>query len=98
MSDTHTMSRATDPDTSHEAAAGHVASGANELQRAAVLAALVERPGMTSDEVAWAARMGRHAAARRLPELERAGLVVRGAARVSAVGGRRGLTWYPAAS
>ncbi len=87
------MARRTDPETSHAAAAGHVASGANAAQRAACLR-VMSHVGMTSDEIAAAAGIERHASARRLPELERAGLVSRGPARLSRVGGRSGVTWY----
>lgn len=89
------MYGAGDPDTSREAAAGNLASGANDAQRAAVLAALKKTPGMTSDEIAVAAGIDRHAAGRRCPELERAGLIRRGEPRVSTVGGKRGVTWWP---
>lgn len=87
------MARRTDPETSHAAAAEHVASGANAAQRAACLRVMSPDVGMTSDEIAAAAGIERHASARRLPELERDGLVVRGPARLSQVGGRVGVTW-----
>jgi hypothetical protein len=86
------MARATDPATSHAAAAQHVASGANAAQRAACLA-VMGGAWMTSDEIAEAAGIERHAAARRLPELARDGLVERGPAKLSTVGGRKGVTW-----
>ena len=86
------MARASDPQTSHDAAAQHVASGANAAQRMACLR-VMNRTWMTSDEVAELAGIERHAAARRLPELARVGLVERGPAKVSTVGGRRGVTW-----
>ena len=87
------MARRTDPVTSHLAAAGNLLSGANASQRAACLAAMEDGVGMTSDEIAAAAGVTPHVSGRRLPELERAGLVVRGPARVSKVGGRLGTTW-----
>lgn len=88
------MARATDPDTSHDAAREHVASGRNTAQRAAVLAAVRASPGLTSDELAAWMGISRFIPARRLPELERAGLLRRGPARLSRVGGRRGITWF----
>lgn len=44
-------------------------------------------------DAAAAAGLDRYAAARRLPELERDGLVRRGPARRSRVGGRPGVVW-----
>jgi predicted ArsR family transcriptional regulator len=87
------MARASDPESSHAAAAEHLASGANAAQRAACLAVMRTDSGLTSDEIAEAAGLERHAAARRLPELERDGLVRRGPIRLSMVGGRSGVTW-----
>lgn len=93
---THPMARATDPDTSHEAAAEVTASGVAHAQRAAVLEAVRRQPGGTSDELADAMGASRYTPARRLIELERAGLVARGGARPSKLTGRNGLTWWPA--
>lgn len=88
------MARRSDPDTSREAAAQHVASGANAAQRGACLKVLRESGDwMTSDEIAFHANLDRHAAARRMPELEGDRLVERGPARLSRVGKRRGVTW-----
>lgn len=95
MSDLDKMHRATDPDTSRAAASAHLASGANDAQRLAVLEVVISEPGLTSDEIAALAKIDRHAAGRRCPELERAGKIRRGEARVSSVGGRRGVTWWP---
>lgn len=90
------MSRAADPATSKAAADSAAASGRASSQREAVLAAVRAAPGRTSDELAAGMGVGRHMVARRLPELERLGLVRRGEARASRVGGRAGLTWWPA--
>lgn len=89
------LARRSDPGTSHEAAAEHVASGNNAAQRLAVLQWVRFAPGRTSDELAHLMGVSRHVTGRRLPDLERQGLVRRGEPRVSKVGGRRGLTWWP---
>jgi hypothetical protein len=89
------MARESDPDTSHEAAQHVTASGAAAHQRQRVLALVRAQPGLTSDELAVAAGMLRQVPARRLPELERLGLVRRGQVRPSRVTGRNGLTWWP---
>jgi predicted ArsR family transcriptional regulator len=92
--DPRTLARATDPDTSREAARDAVASGSVARHESLILAALAgHAAGMTSEEIATAAGLDRHAAARRLPELERRGLVRRGEPRRSAGSGRRGVTW-----
>ena len=92
----HTMARASDPSTSHAAAAEVTASGVAAAQRAKVLAVVVAQPGLCSDEIAQAAGLQRHASGRRCPELERLGLVRKGAARPSRITGRSCVTWWPA--
>jgi hypothetical protein len=92
-----TLARASDPASSHAAAAEVVASGAAAAQRARVLRALVAEPGLTSDEIAAATGMERHQPARRCPELETLGLIRRGEIRPSRLTGRGGVTWYPVA-
>lgn len=89
------MARRTDPATSHEAARAHVASGATVKQRTAVLAAVRAAPGLTSDELAAEMGVSRYLTARRCPELERLGLIQRGPARLSRIGRRIGITWFP---
>lgn len=91
----HGLSHHGDPASSFAAGAEHVASGRNAAQRAAVLAALRENPGATSDELADAMGIDRHIPGRRLSELERAGLVRRGPTRASRISGRQGVTWWP---
>ena len=59
-----------------------------------MLAGVRGHPGLTSDELAEAVGMQRHQPARRLPELERMGLVRKGEARPSRLSGRRGVTWF----
>jgi hypothetical protein len=90
-----TLARASDPASSHAAAAEVVASGAAAAQRARVLACLRSTPGLCSDEIAAASGLQRHAAARRCPELERLQLVRRGPMRPSRLTGRMCLSWWP---
>lgn len=87
-------SRSTDPDTSHEAADAIRASGDLGRQQREVLEAVRRWPGLTSLELGARTTLDRWATARRLPELEAAGKIRRGEARV--VNGRRHLTWHPA--
>lgn len=91
-----TMARAADPDTSHSAARGVTESGTAATQRERVLTVVNTRPGLTSDEIAEELGVSRYLPARRLPELERQDLVLRGKARPSRVTGRPGITWWPA--
>lgn len=92
----HTIARATDPETSHLAAQHVVQSGTRAHQQHQALAAVRAFPGLTSLELAQAAHCCRFQLARRLPELERDGLVIRGAARTCGVSGRKAATWEAA--
>ncbi len=85
--------RATDPDTSHAAAAAVTKSGVRAHQQRQVLAALREWPGCTSAELARHACMDRYAVARRLPELVPA-FAFQGATRRCACSGRPAVTWW----
>jgi len=88
------MTHRSDPPTSREAADKLVKSGRLHTQRQAVLEALRQCDGATHAELG--AFMGLHwlTPARRLPELERAGLVRKGEARTCAVKGSRCTTWW----
>lgn len=86
-------SRATDPITSAEAGDAIRASGELGRQQRAVLEAVRRWPGLTSLELGARMDINRWAVARRLPEIETAGKIRRGEARV--VNGRRHVTWYP---
>lgn len=91
------MARHTDPESSHAAAREVTASGLAESQRQVCLSILKLSPhGLTSDEIAEIAEISRHIPARRLSELERRGLVIRGEQRASRVTGRLGVTWRAA--
>lgn len=84
------LARKTDPRSSHEAAAGMIASGARTAQQAQALAAVKAHPGCTSHELAERSGMDRYALARRLPECEG---VKKGEIRRCTVSGRSAVTW-----
>jgi len=104
--------RRSDPMSSHAAAKLIEATGVLGAQQAQALAAVRTHPGMTSLELAAmvthgalptegqrnsaAIRDERYRLARRLPELEKAQKVVKGAIRPCRVGQRPGVTWWPA--
>ena len=69
--------RTTDALSSHKAADDAERSGLIGRQCAAVLELVRRTPGMTSSELAARHRMDRYVIARRLPDLERRGLVRR---------------------
>jgi len=90
--------RATDPVTSHIAAAEHTASGKRGSNVAAVIDLVRAAPGHTSAELSRHSRdLTRHEVARRLPEAETAGAVFKGAKRRCEVNGSLAMTWWPAA-
>jgi predicted ArsR family transcriptional regulator len=88
--------RATDPDTSHQAAAEITADGTRAAQQQRTLDGVTRYPGLTSRELAQRLGMDRHAIARRLPELEAADLVQKDQVRRCSIGGRSAVTWRTA--
>jgi predicted HTH transcriptional regulator len=85
--------RNADPWTSHAAAREVEQQGAAQNQRAKCLDAVRSHPGRTSFECAVFAGLDRYQAARRLPELEADGLVMKG--EPIKVRGRWMVTWWP---
>jgi predicted transcriptional regulator len=83
-----------DPQTSYEAAESLKRSGRLAAQQQAVLEALRECDGATHAELGRFMGCDWLVAARRLPELERAGLVRKGAARLCGIKGSRCTTWW----
>lgn len=86
--------RRDDPATSREAAEHMARSGRIKAAQADTLNHVRRHPGLTATELAH--RVGLfdpRVLNRRLPELERLGLVVRGEARPCRVTGRRAATW-----
>lgn len=71
-------SRSTDPESSREAEQHMNDSGERDRQRQRVLEAVREHSGLTTKHLAQRTGMDRHMVARRMPELERQGLVRRG--------------------
>ncbi len=90
-------SRNSDPWTSHAAERDVKRKGIRREQARVVLVAVCARPGSTSAELAADSEgtITRHAAARRLPELERSGYIRRADAKMCRVSRRKGLTWWP---
>lgn len=88
------LSRNTDPETSHIAADRHERAGNANSNRQKCISVLIEYPGVTAAELAEHARMERHEASRRLPELRQAGKVFNGQKRLCRVNSTLQLTWY----
>jgi DNA-binding MarR family transcriptional regulator len=65
----------TDPDSSRQAAREHVHSGQNRKQRQIAFEAVSRHPNCTSKEIAAYEGLDRAMIARRLPEIERNGLI-----------------------
>jgi len=89
------MARRTDPVSSILAAIESIRTGAHAKQCAVVLDMVVRFPGCTARELAVARGIDRYMVSRRLPDLERNGLVVRGEIRSCREGGKKSLTWWP---
>lgn len=75
--DSKRLSHRSDPDTSRAAAQRVVKTGIASRQRRSVLAAVERWPGRTTAELAVLMQCDRSVPARRMSELERAGLVER---------------------
>ena len=95
------MAKTTDPGTSHAAALRHVAS-ALSLRRSQVYDAVVQFPDQTSNELGLRMtelfpdlelRAASASPQKRLPELEKLGLIARGAARKCSSSGYQAHTW-----
>lgn len=89
------IARRTDPVTSHIAARAVTESGKREGQCLAILALVRIWPRKTSAELARISQgaFDRYQTARRLPELEKAGLVRKGIARTCGVNGTQAHEW-----
>lgn len=94
--DPNKLARTDGPDTSREAAEGHVNSGDNVAQKQLILAAVRRTPGGTVDEIAEAVGMLQHKVGKRLPDLEKDGLVRKGEPRPGRISRRNMTTWWPA--
>jgi hypothetical protein len=92
------IARRSDPETSKEAAKEITESGLREGQLLVVLTMVRKYPRKTSAELAAKAELGgipfdRYTFARRLPELEKAGLIQKLNSRKCTIGGREAHTW-----
>ncbi len=85
--------RAPGQGTSIEAAQRITDSGVRGRQHREVLELVTGYPKCTSRELAKIGQMDRYVVARRLPELERAGLVRKCGARICGIGDGRAVTW-----
>lgn len=88
------LSHQGDPQTSIEAARDFAQSGKCETHRQMCLEAVRRCPGGTHSEIATVTALDWLQVARRLPELERAGLVRKGEPRTCAVKGSKCCTWW----
>lgn len=88
-------SRLNDPPSSYEAEVFVNKCGERARQQAMVYELVLKHPNCTSDELADFSELNRHQIARRLPEVETAGLIERGTPRKSTKSGRSGVTWHP---
>jgi len=93
---THLPARSSDPLTSWDAADRVVRGGKATRQQALAGEAVRLKPGCTSAELAQHCALDRYQLARRLPELEEAGRVRRGATRKCVATGYSAATWWPA--
>jgi len=88
-------SRATDPVSSFEAEERVTESGSRKRQMDEILDTVRCTPGRTSLELSTRLKLDRYQVARRLPDLERANLVNRGAIRVCSIAQTKAVTWWP---
>lgn len=88
------LAAAGDPASSHLAAHELTSSGRRDSQKREILEWLRRQPRpLTSAEIAHAASIDRYVCARRLPDLQRDGLVERCAMRECVATGRQAITW-----
>jgi hypothetical protein len=87
--------RATDPETSHEAAEHVTRTGVRAEQQAKCFAAIRTFPGHTMQELGELTGICRFELGRRVSECERAGLVRRLPKRTCTVTGRSAEPWAP---
>ena len=89
------IARQTDPASSHTAAQEIERTGRRASQSEALLEMVKRHPRRTALELSRLSRVDRYTISRRLPELERRGLIRRGLIRDCTVNGRPMLTWEP---
>jgi hypothetical protein len=91
---TNPIARKSDPKSSHLAASEITRSGVRESQCETILDVLACHPWTTSRELTLYCDLDRYQIARRLPDLENAGLVRKGFIRKCRIGGRKSVTWF----
>lgn len=87
------IARNTDPVTSHLAAQEVTREGIRGKQALIVLEAVRRYPGRTSMELSRLCELDRYQISRRLADLEHAGEVEKGEARMCDIAGRLAVTW-----
>lgn len=87
------IARNTDPISSHEAAERIIANGMRGSHQRIVFNAVLENPDKTSRELSELCPLERHAVARRLPDLEDSGYIVKSGLRICSFGKKRAVTW-----
>ncbi len=88
------LTKRADPVTSYRAAESLHRSGKLAGQKKLVLEALRKKEGATSAELADFMRISRYITARRLPDLERAGMIKKGKSRTCLVTKSQCVTWF----
>ena len=90
------IARNTDPESSHIAAHEITYSGSRTTQQIEAFNLVAAYPGHTSRELAYISELDRYQMARRLSDLEHAGLVTKGPARRDETNLRMAVTWLVA--
>ncbi len=91
------LARRNDPTSSHDAIQEHTDSGSRKQQSLQTLRLVAKHDGLTSMELSASTKLlTRSAIARRLPDLEKRGLVQKGRPRACAANPKhtKGLTWW----
>ena len=89
------LARRTDPISSQLAGEAIADSDLRRSQQAQTVRLVHSWPGATSRELAEKSGLDRYVLARRLPEVERQGLIQRGPFKRCEISGRPALTWWP---
>lgn len=87
--------RKSDPETSHQAAAEVEATGAASAHRSIIVAYLKQHPGETNAEIAEGSGLDYCQIHKRMAELERMNLVIRGQQKKCPIHQRQMLCWFP---
>lgn len=89
------ISRSSDPISSKLTEKEITKSGIRKNQQTRVRDMVRSVPGSTSKELADFFNENRHMVARRLPEIEKLGIIRKGSIRQCSIGKRAAVTWWP---